>query len=118
MILTIVGVAQLSFQCAFAQVSPNSKTIYHQGWIDLNKNRRKDIYEDSKANIDSLAQRSYGQLQCVRNNGAREGDEVVQLYTRDLVSSVTTYEKSLRGFERIHLRPAEMRALTFSLVVL
>jgi beta-glucosidase len=51
----------------------------------------------------------------VRNTGAREGDEVVQLYTRDLVSSVTTYEKNLRGFERVHLAPGETRTLTFTL---
>ncbi len=51
----------------------------------------------------------------VKNTGARAGDEVVQLYTRDLVSSVTTYEKNLRGFERIHLKPGETRTLTFTL---
>src|SRR5437868_3696784 len=46
----------------------------------------------------------------LKNTGAREGDEVVQLYTRDLVSSVTTYEKNLRGFDRIHLKPGETKA--------
>jgi len=51
----------------------------------------------------------------VRNTGARAGDEVVQLYTRDLVSSVTTYEKNLRGFERIHLEPGEQRTVQFIL---
>ena len=51
----------------------------------------------------------------VRNRGDRAGDEVVQLYTRDLVSSVTTYEKNLRGFERVHLQPGEKRTLTFTL---
>jgi beta-glucosidase len=51
----------------------------------------------------------------VKNTGAREGDEVVQLYTRDVVSSVTTYEKNLRGFERVHLKPGETRTLTFTL---
>jgi beta-glucosidase len=51
----------------------------------------------------------------VKNTGAREGDEVAQLYTRDLVSSVTTYEKNLRGFERVHLGPGESRTLTFTL---
>lgn len=51
----------------------------------------------------------------VRNTGHRAGDEVVQLYTRDLVSSVTTYEQNLRGFERVHLRPGEKRTLTFTL---
>ncbi|HZE73194.1 MAG TPA: glycoside hydrolase family 3 N-terminal domain-containing protein [Pyrinomonadaceae bacterium] len=52
----------------------------------------------------------------VRNSGTREGDEVVQLYTRDLVSSVTTYEKNLRGFQRIHLRPGETQTVSFELV--
>ncbi|TDX00586.1 glycoside hydrolase family 3 C-terminal domain-containing protein [Dinghuibacter silviterrae] len=52
----------------------------------------------------------------VTNSGDREGDEVVQLYTRDDVSSVTTYEKNLRGFERVHLRPGETRTVHFTLV--
>jgi beta-glucosidase len=51
----------------------------------------------------------------IKNTGPREGDEVVQLYTRDLVSSVTTYEKNLRGFERIHLKPGESRTVRFIL---
>ena len=51
----------------------------------------------------------------VRNTGTREGDEVVQLYTRDLVSSVTTYEKNLRGFERVNLKPGETKRVTFTL---
>jgi len=51
----------------------------------------------------------------VKNSGRREGDEVVQLYTRDLVSSVTTYEKNLRGFERIRLLPGETKAVKFVL---
>jgi beta-glucosidase len=51
----------------------------------------------------------------VRNAGAREGEEVVQLYTRDVVSSVTTYEKNLRGFERVGLRPGESKTVSFTL---
>ena len=51
----------------------------------------------------------------ITNTGPRAGDEVVQLYTRQLVTSVTTYEKNLRGFERIHLRPGETRTVTFVL---
>jgi len=41
--------------------------------------------------------------------------EIVQLYTRDLVSSVTTYEKNLRGFARVSLKPAEVKTVTFTL---
>ena len=51
----------------------------------------------------------------VTNTGKRAGDEVVQLYTRDVLSSVTTYEKNLAGFERIHLEPGESRKVTFQL---
>jgi beta-glucosidase len=51
----------------------------------------------------------------VKNTGTREGDEVVQLYTRDVVSSVTTYEKNLRGFERVHLKPGETKTVRFTL---
>ena len=43
------------------------------------------------------------------------GDEVVQLYLRDEVSSVTTYVKVLRGFERIRLQPGEEKEVSFTL---
>jgi beta-glucosidase len=51
----------------------------------------------------------------VKNTGLREGDEVAQLYTHQLVTSVTTYEKNLRGFDRIHLLPGETKTVTFRL---
>jgi len=51
----------------------------------------------------------------VTNSGTREGDEVVQLYLTDDVSSVTTYTQVLRGFERITLAPGESRTLQFTL---
>ena len=51
----------------------------------------------------------------VTNTGDRTGDEVVQLYLRDEVSSVTTYMKVLRGFERITLNPGETKKVTFIL---
>lgn len=51
----------------------------------------------------------------VTNTGKRAGDEVVQLYIRDILSSVTTYEKNLAGFERIHLNPGETKEVTFTL---
>ena len=56
------------------------------------------------------------QVRCkVTNTGKRAGDEVVQLYVRDLLSSVTTYEKNLEGFERIHLQPGETKEVSFTL---
>lgn len=51
----------------------------------------------------------------VTNTGKRAGDEVVQLYTRDILSSITTYEKNLAGFERIRLKPGETQEVAFTL---
>ena len=51
----------------------------------------------------------------ITNTGQRAGDEVVQLYVRDMLSSVTTYEKKLAGFERVHLQPGESREVSFTL---
>ena len=51
----------------------------------------------------------------VTNTGDREGAEVVQLYLRDVLSSVTTYVKVLRGFERVNLQPGETKEVTFTL---
>lgn len=51
----------------------------------------------------------------VTNTGKRAGDEVVQLYIRDVLSSITTYEKNLAGFQRIHLEPDEAQELSFTI---
>jgi beta-glucosidase len=51
----------------------------------------------------------------IRNTGARAGDEVVQLYVRDQVSSVTRPLLELKGFKRVTLQPGETRTVTFSL---
>ena len=51
----------------------------------------------------------------VKNTGDRAGDEVVQLYLRDRVSSVINYDSVLRGFERITLQPGETRTVSFTL---
>jgi beta-glucosidase len=51
----------------------------------------------------------------VTNAGKRAGDEVVQLYLRDDVGSVTRPVKELRGFQRIHLKPGEKRKVEFVL---
>lgn len=51
----------------------------------------------------------------LRNTGSRKGDEVVQLYIRDELSSITVYEKVLRGFERVSLEPGESKEVSFTL---
>jgi beta-glucosidase len=49
------------------------------------------------------------------NSGSREGDEVPQLYIHQEVSSVTTWEKRLCGFDRVQLAPGETKVVTMAL---
>lgn len=50
----------------------------------------------------------------IRNTGERAGAEVVQLYVRDLVASVTRPVKELKGFQRVTLQPGEARRVRFA----
>ena len=51
----------------------------------------------------------------VTNTGSRKGTEVVQLYVRDCISSVVTYDSVLRGFERVTLEPGQTLPVHFRL---
>jgi beta-glucosidase len=51
----------------------------------------------------------------VTNTGKRAGNELVQLYVRDLVGSLTRPVRELKGFERVVLNPGETRRVTFTL---
>jgi beta-glucosidase len=52
----------------------------------------------------------------IQNVGQRAGDEVAQLYVTDVASSVPVPIRSLKGLERIYLRPGQKRRVTFTLV--
>lgn len=51
----------------------------------------------------------------IKNTGERKGAEIVQLYIRDLESSLPRPEKELKGFKRISLQPGETRAVSFEI---
>lgn len=51
----------------------------------------------------------------ITNTGTREGEQVVQLYIRDLVGSVTRPVKELRGFEKVSLQPKEIKTVSFTI---
>ncbi len=51
----------------------------------------------------------------VQNTGKRAGEEVVQLYIRDLVASVTRPVKELKGFKKISLKPAQKKTVSFTI---
>ncbi|TDO23381.1 glycoside hydrolase family 3 protein [Sediminibacterium goheungense] len=52
----------------------------------------------------------------ITNTGKSEGDEVVQLYIRDILSSVSQPVMQLKGFERIHLKAGESRKVYFNIL--
>jgi len=54
----------------------------------------------------------------VTNSGARDGEEVVQLYVRDLVGSVTRPVKELKGFDKVALAPGESKPVRFVLTAM
>jgi beta-glucosidase len=56
-------------------------------------------------------------MAAVTNTGDRAGAEVVQLYVRDLVGSVTRPVKELKGFQKIYLQPSERRTVRFEIPV-
>jgi beta-glucosidase len=51
----------------------------------------------------------------VSNVGSMDADEVVQLYVRDVVSSIVTPDRELRGFSRVHIPAGETKTVSFSL---
>ena len=52
----------------------------------------------------------------IKNTGTLKGDEVVQLYLNDMLSSVTTPVKELKGFSRVSLEPGETKPVNFRLL--
>ncbi|MEO8110938.1 MAG: glycoside hydrolase family 3 N-terminal domain-containing protein [Ginsengibacter sp.] len=75
-------------------------------------------FEYSSLHVTPKEQHTKGMIDVtvdVTNTGKRAGDEVVELYVKDKLSSVITYEMQLRGFERIPLQPGEKKTVKFTL---
>jgi len=51
----------------------------------------------------------------VKNTGTRAGDEVVQLYIKDVLASVARPVIQLEGFQRVSLKPGEEKEMTFAI---
>ena len=73
-------------------------------------------YDNLKLSPDKISPEAQTKVSVdVTNTGGRAGDEVVQMYIRDEVSSVTRPVKELKGFRRIHLDPGQTRTVEFDL---
>ena len=75
-------------------------------------------FEYSNLAISSTEIKKDGELKVsvdVKNVGNFDGDEVVQLYVNDVYSSVTTPEKTLKGFKRLFIKKGEIKRVDFTL---
>lgn len=76
------------------------------------------IFEYGKPTADSKTMQADGTLTVkvsVKNTGAREGQEVVQLYISDKKSSLPRPVKELKGFQKVKLAPGETKEVTFTI---
>ncbi|TXH22291.1 MAG: beta-glucosidase [Chitinophagaceae bacterium] len=73
-------------------------------------------YSDLKINATEFSTSGKIDIKCkIKNTSNLKGDEVVQLYFRDELASLTVYQKELCGFERISLAPGESKEIQFTI---
>lgn len=73
-------------------------------------------YSDLKISSDAISKGEKLQVSVsVKNSGNVSGEEVVQLYIRDLVGSITRPVKELKGFEKISLQAGESKVVNFTI---
>ncbi len=74
----------------------------------------KFSYSNIRLDKKQVSKKESVKVHCtITNTGNREGDEVVQLYIRDMLSSVARPVMELKGFLRIHLTPGEAKEISF-----
>lgn len=92
-------------------VDSTPKPLYPFGW---GKSYTTFRYDGIKLSSDKIGQMGNTVASVnVTNTGNLRGDEVVQMYIRDEVSSVTRPVKELKGFKRISLEPGETKTIEF-----
>jgi beta-glucosidase len=73
-------------------------------------------YSDLKLSTDSFSKNGEIQVSVtLKNTGKVAGKEVVQMYIRDLIGSITRPVKELKGFEMVELQPNESKKITFTI---
>ncbi len=121
-----VGQAPLYYNHKNTGRPPDANNPYTSKYIDLSWTPLYPFgyglsytqFRFSNLQLSTSRIRSDGSLKVsveVENTGKRAGDEVAQLYIRDMAGSRTRPVKELKGFERITLKPGERRRVEFTL---
>jgi beta-glucosidase len=101
-------------------------TRYRSGYIDLQKSPKYAFghglsyttfsYKDLQVSKSSMSKKDSIVVTCtVTNTGKLAGEEVVQLYIRDMVASLVRPVKELKGFNKIMIQPGESKKVSFTL---
>ncbi|MBL7709255.1 MAG: glycoside hydrolase family 3 C-terminal domain-containing protein [Chitinophagaceae bacterium] len=73
-------------------------------------------YRDIKLSKNTISSKDSATVSfTLQNTGTRDGDEVVQLYIRDMLSSVARPVMELKGFQRVHLKAGESKTISFTI---
>jgi beta-glucosidase len=104
----------------------DSPVIYRSGYIDMVKSPRFPFgyglsyttfkYDDLKLSSNKMNNDASVEVSCtISNTGKYAGEEVVQLYLRDVVSSPVRPVKELKDFKKIMLKPGETKTVSFTI---
>jgi beta-glucosidase len=115
-----VGQIPMNFPCKPGSQANTSRTMARVNGIlyCFGHGLSYTTFDYSKLKLDKKFIAEDGKLTLsfdVTNTGKRDGDEVPQLYIRDVQSSISMYEKMLRGFERVHLKAGETKTVSFTI---
>lgn len=73
-------------------------------------------YRDIKLSKNTISSKDSATVSfTLQNTGTKDGDEVVQLYIRDMLSSVARPVMELKGFQRVHLKAGESKTISFTI---
>jgi beta-glucosidase len=110
------GTDFMKFQSNYLDV-PNSP-LYPFGFgLSYTNFEYSDVTLSKKALSMALPKDQINVSVTVKNTGNFDGEEVVQLYIRDKVRSITPPVKELKGFQKIALKKGESKTVTFALSV-
>ncbi|MDE3236827.1 MAG: beta-glucosidase BglX [Bacteroidota bacterium] len=102
----------------FSKFKSNYLDISNQPLFPFGYGLSYTHFSYSKVELSSSVVKPNEKLQVkvmVTNNGNYDGEEVVQLYTRDMVGSITRPVKELKGFQKIFIKKGESKEVVFTL---
>ncbi len=108
-----VSAKQFTLGCSSYYLDAGYKPLYPFGY---GLSYTTFVYSDLKLSKNQMKKEDQMEISCkITNTGNVEATEIVQLYIRDLVGSLTRPVKELKDFKRVAIKPGETVKITFTL---